>query len=289
MRKLRLNSLYKDFHSTVTFFFLCINELGGMVHQKPSQQDQDILNTTDSFQYRIESLLSENDYVLGQKNTNSTIKCSIESPIHRKNQESVFKNAQGSNNESKHPQEIPKFRRKSDISAWSGGVSHFESKTVFLTYYSSLKNEIQVPKLKLDLRSPKNEKKRGTMILDSPTKVRIKSFTALVQRKMSNLEKPSQRGKLTEFIQRKGTIISSMEKLRNQNASIVQGELMRSVRHATVKKDSEPLSPKQHTQAGVVDRNNTIKTTGNEYNEKSQTMTGEKVKEIEKKNKVSLF
>ena len=90
-------------------------------------KNKEPLHTTDSFQYKANPLLEDSDYVITSQRHNaesknlpkySTIKFMDPTPITKSQLNDNYLNIQG----------ISKFRRKSDISSWSGGVSHFEIK-----------------------------------------------------------------------------------------------------------------------------------------------------------------
>ena len=81
----------------------------------------------------------------------------------------------------------PKFRRKSDVSSWSGGISKFEAKTVLLTCQMSQKKNVkQGQEAGINEEELAKDKKRVMTTLDSKAKLKnpkeLRSFTAVEAR-----------------------------------------------------------------------------------------------------------
>ena len=94
-----------------------------------------LLNITDAFQYRVESLLEEGDY-----NLDITRDVDIKKKSETTGSLLTFPNVcTPKRNSAAYIKSQLKLRRKSDISIWSGGIPELDRKTVFWTYEYILK------------------------------------------------------------------------------------------------------------------------------------------------------
>lgn len=181
---------HKDFRQTfekkldLNSLFRAVNK-ANPTYKAPDSTSKD-LNVTDSFQYRVDSLLEEDDYIV-----TSRLQSYKKTPNNR------IRGDQVSFNVPHCPVDFqlgaffvdkPKFRRKSDVSSWSGGISKFEAKTVLLTCQMSQKKNLKQGQEagvnEEDLA--KNDKKRVMTTLDSRTKLEnpkeLRSFTTVKAR-----------------------------------------------------------------------------------------------------------
>jgi len=161
-RKLTLNSLYKK------------------VHNQKLMQDK--LNTTDSFQYRIEPLLDGNEHIITERRVNGRVP-----------PKNLIDSVKSKRSEQMSQKRRPGFRRKSDVSSWSGGAVKLEAKTTFMTFSVRPENifNTQNPSGLDSIKSPKNEKRKFQSTLEvtkRPSKPSASSrgYTTLAKIKSSN-------------------------------------------------------------------------------------------------------
>jgi len=141
---------------------------------------RDKLNTTDSFQYRVEPLLEGNEQVITERRTYGKGKAVPIDLGKNKKPGQTTQRLQGG------------LRRKSDVSSWSGGTVRLDAKTSFMTFWTRLENANCVQNsIALDsLRSPKGERKKIMTTIDISKKSskppQPRAYTTLVKLKSSN-------------------------------------------------------------------------------------------------------
>ena len=138
------------------------------------------LNTTDSFQYRVEPLLEGNEQVVTERRIYGKQKPVPVDFGKNKKDAQTTQRLQGG------------LRRKSDVSSWSGGAVRLDSKTSFMTFWVRPENPNCVQNATgLDsLRSPKGERKKIMTSVDFSKKSskpsQPRAYTTLVKLKSSH-------------------------------------------------------------------------------------------------------
>jgi len=166
-RKLTLNSLYKKIHNQK------------MIREK--------LNTTDSFQYRVEPLLEGNEHIITERRVNGRLP-----------PKNLIDSLKSKRSEQMGQKRRPGFRRKSDVSSWSGGAVKLDAKTTFMTFSVRPENisGTQNPSALDSIKSPKGEKRKFQSTLEvtkrpSKPSASSKAYATLAKIKSSNhLDRP---------------------------------------------------------------------------------------------------
>jgi len=141
---------------------------------------RDKLNTTDSFQYRVEPLLEGNEQVVTERRIYGRQKpVPIDFGKNKKDAQTTQRLQGG-------------LRRKSDVSSWSGGAVRLDAKTSFMTFWVRPENPncVQNPTGIDSLRSPKGERKKIMTTVDISKKSskpsQSRAYTTLVKLKSSH-------------------------------------------------------------------------------------------------------